>query len=254
MKKLFFREKVMEAAAGPCEGVMIDRQKLTVAIVGIGHGAGTTFIAMGLAFRLAEMTSGVTFAETSLHRREDVSPYRLLAADPHFRDKAMGNRKPDGLNIYGKVNWQIFSLDPLRHDRGKREEDGTCTVRDMPGRIIIADNPGELRNADIITAVVDPFPPRISAGLETFKKIKEMADSENPEHRRIFWLLNKSGEAAFRRETERFLRIKFDIEQAAIPQEIFYRAAYSCTQPYFICEKAALAGINSLAHKISESI
>ena len=250
MKKLFFREKVMEAAAGPCEGVMIDRQKLTVAIVGIGHGAGTTFIAMGLAFRLAE----VTFAETSLHRREDVSPYRLLAADPHFRDKAMGNRKPDGLNIYGKVNWQIFSPDPLRHDRGKREEDGTCTVRDMPGRIIIADNPGELRNADIITAVVDPFPPRISAGLETFKKIKEMADSENPEHRRIFWLLNKSGEAAFRRETERFLRIKFDIEQAAIPQEIFYRAAYSCTQPYFICEKAALAGINSLAHKISESI
>ena len=166
----------------------------------------------------------------------------------------MGNRKPDGLNIYGKVNWQIFSPDPLRHDRGKREEDGTCTVRDMPGRIIIADNPGELRNADIITAVVDPFPPRISAGLETFKKIKEMADSENPEHRRIFWLLNKSGEAAFRRETERFLRIKFDIEQAAIPQEIFYRAAYSCTQPYFICEKAALAGINSLAHKISESI
>ena len=54
MKKLFFREKVMEAAAGPCEGVMIDRQKLTVAIVGIGHGAGATFIAMGLAFRLAE--------------------------------------------------------------------------------------------------------------------------------------------------------------------------------------------------------
>ena len=186
MKKLFFREKVMEAAAGPCEGVMIDRQKLTVAIVGIGHGAGTTFMALGLAFRVAEMSSGVTFAETSLHRREDVSPYRLLAADPHFRDKAMGNRKPDGLNIYGKVNWQIFSPDPLRHDRGKREEDGTCTVRDMPGRIIIADNPGELRNADIITAVVDPFPPRISAGLETFKKIKEMADSENPEHRRIF--------------------------------------------------------------------
>ena len=254
MKKLFFIEKVMEAAAGPCEGVMIDRQKLTVAIVGIGHGAGTTFIAMGLAFRLAEMTSGVTFAETSLHRSEDVSPYRLLAADPHFRDKAMGNRKPDGLNIYGKVNWQIFSPDPLRHDRGKREEDGTCTVRDMPGRIIIADNPGELRNADIITAVVDPFPPRISAGLETFKKIKEMADSENPEHRRIFWLLNKSGEAAFRRETERFIRSKLDREQAAIPQEIFYRAAYSCTQPYFICENAALAGINSLAHKISESI
>ena len=107
------------------------------------------------------------------------------------------------------------------------------------------------RTLDIFSKMLEKMKKRT---LFASLKIKEMADSENPEHRRIFWLLNKSGEAAFRRETERFPRIKFDIEQAAIPQESVYRAAYSCTQPYFVCEKAALAGINSLAHKISESI
>ena len=63
MERLFFRESIKQSYGKTEEGVMVDMQKLVVGVTGIGRGAGATFTAMGLAFRLAEMTSGVTFAE-----------------------------------------------------------------------------------------------------------------------------------------------------------------------------------------------
>ena len=252
MERLFFRESIKEAMASPDYGVMTDRQKFAVGVVGIGGGAGATFTAMSLAFRLAEMTSGVTFAEGRCHGHEALSPYRLLAVDKTFREKDKRRAQTDGLNIYRKVNWQLFTPERGLDDPGTAKAE--CSVRNLPGRIIIADNPVKLSDMDLITAVVDPFPPRISAGLEIYKKIRDMAGRESTSHRRVIWLLNKSDNAAERRETERFLKLRFDIEQETVPRKVIYEAAFSCVPSYFLCEKAVLAGINTLAEEIMKSI
>ena len=68
MERLFFREKIRQDYNHLEEGAMLDRQKFVVGVTGIGAGAGATFTAMGLAFRLGEMTSGVTYLEGQPHR------------------------------------------------------------------------------------------------------------------------------------------------------------------------------------------
>lgn len=246
MEKLFFgekyREKNDENHPYSNEGVIIDRQKFVAGVVGIGHGAGATFIAMGLAARLAEMTSGVTYFESTPHGDETVSPYRLLAVDRTFREKARKNICPGGLNLYRKVNWQISR---------PGEEVKEPNVRNMTGRIIVADSPSSFNDMDIIIAVADPFPPRITAGLEMYGKLREISQQQSPHYRKVIWMLNKSCGWAARIRTENFLKLKFDVEQEMISPGVLYKAAYNCTMPYFMCETA---GIDRLAEMITESV
>lgn len=245
MERLFFRESIKQDYKdyrNTEDGVMLDMQKLVVGVTGIGRGAGATFTAMGLAFRLGEMTSGVTFLEGCRHDRDSVSVYSLLAVDREFRRAA----KRSGLTLYKKVNWHVHN--PYKTEEESRE---TADYRHHHGKVIIVDNPLSLEDTDITVAVADPFPPRILAGLETFKKLKE-ADLPVPSCQgKVLWFINKSDGSTARRRTEEFLKLKFDFEQPLIPGEVFYKAAYSCSQPYFICKTE---GINALALKIMDSI
>ena len=246
MERLFFREDIRREYGESSDGVMLDRQKLVVGVTGIGSGAGATFTAMGLAFRMGEMTSGVTYLEGQPHRKECVSPYRLLAVDRAFRSVIEKNGYGSGrLNLYKKVNWQVYKPQKAMDDR---KEWG---AREAPGKIIIVDNPLSFDDIDIAVAVVDPFPPRICAGLETYKRLRELAGKGGAKYRKVFWLINKSDGGMARREAERFLKARFDFEQKLLPGEIFYKAAYSCSQPFFLCKTD---GINRLAEKIADSM
>lgn len=246
MERLFFRENIIREYGESPDGVMMDRQKLVVGVTGIGSGAGATFISMGLAFRLGEMSSGVTYVEGIPHGRECVSPYGLLAVDRAFRKVTEKNGYGSGrLNLYKKVNWQVYKPQEVMDVREERD------AREAPGKIIIVDNPISFDDIDIAVAVVDPFPPRISAGIETYKRLRELAAKGGPGHREVLWLINKSDGGVARRETEKFLKVKFDFEQTLLPEEIFYKAAYSCSQPFFLCETD---GINRLAEKIADSM
>lgn len=245
MEKLFFREKIEQGYEYSVGGVIQDRQKFVVGVIGICAGAGATFTAMGLAFRLAEMTSGVTYMEGCPHGRQCVSPYRLLAVDREFRrliEKAgPGKGRP---NIYKKVNWQVYKpYEGQERDSDEKEHD----YRQAAGRIIIVDSPLSLDDVDIVVAVVDPFPPGISAGMESFKRLRMLDEESSVGQRKVLWLINKSDGGVALRQTENFLKLKFDFEQLMIPAEVFYKAAYSCRQPFFICETE---GINRLALKI----
>lgn len=253
MERLFFREKIKQDYRHLEEGVMLDRQKFVVGVIGIGAGAGATFTAMGLAFRLGEMTSGVTYLEGQPHGNECVSPYRLLAVDRDFRRTAEKNGHGTGrLNLHKKVNWQIYKPEEAENAmQSHRGQEIPTDFRQLPGRIIIVDNPLSFDDLDLVVAVIDPFPPRISAGLETYKKIREVAAKGGPQHREVLWLINKSDEGMARRETERFLKLKFDFEQRLLPEEVFYKAAYNCSQPFFMSETE---GLDRLAAKIINSI
>lgn len=248
MERLFFREKIKRDYAPLEEGVMMDRQKYVVGVAGVGEGAGATFTAMGLAFLMGERTSGVTYVEGRPHGAESVSPCRLLSVDRVFRDV----KKRGKLNLYKKVNWQLYESDKETEQTDK--EGNSKNYRELPGKIIIVDNPEspeDYEKLDLIVAVTDPFPPRIMAGLETYSRLREIAQKGTPEHIPVLWFLNKSDEGTARREAERFLKIKFDFEQELLDPGIFYRAAYSCQHPYFMCE---MPGLERLAAKILGSI
>ena len=246
MERLFFREDIRREYGEFPDGVMLDRQKLVVGVTGIGSGAGATFISMGLAFRLGEMSSGVTYIEGLPHGRECVSPYGLLAVDRAFRSVIEKNGYGSGrLNLYKKVNWQVYNPQKAVDDRKE------WCAREASGKIIIVDNPISFDDIDIAVAVVDPFPPRITAGIETYKRLRQITAKGGAGHREIFWLINKSDGGMARRETEKFLKARFDFEQKLLPGEIFYKAAYSCSQPFFLCKTD---GINRLAEKIADSM
>lgn len=247
MERLFFREQMKQMYEPKPEGAMLDRQKFVIGVAGIGMGAGATFTAMGLAFRMGEMTSGVTYIEGKPHEAAGVSPYRLLAVDGEFR--RIAERKEYGtgrLNLYKKVNWKIHKPQKVQDAQGEEQD-----YRQVPGKIIIVDSPVCFGDVDMAVAVADPFPPRITAGLNTFKELRELDAESSALHRRVLWLINKSDGGMARRETERFLKLKFDFEQIMLPGEVFYKAAYSCSQPFFICETE---GINHLAAKILSTI
>ena len=248
MERLFFREKIKRDYAPLEEGVMMDRQKYVVGVTGVGEGAGATFTAMGMAFLMGERTSGVTYAEGKPHRPGDVSPCGLLSVDRVFRDV----KKRGRLNLYKKVNWQL--CEPGKETEQTDKEGNGKNYRELPGKIIIVDNPvsfEDYEKLDLIVAVTDPFPPRIMAGLETYSRLREISQKGSPGHIPVLWFLNKSDGGTARREAESCLKIKFDYEQALLDSEIFYRSAYSCQQPYFMCE---MPGLERLAVKILQSI
>ena len=214
----------------PDYGVIADRHKLVIGVVGIGSGAGATFIAMGLALKMAEMTAGVTFLEGRPHPEESPGPYRILTSDRGFKEKRFidffkeeGGRPGLRTNLYNKVNWVVRG--PAAPEApGAAQAAPDCRL--LPGSCIIIDNTVSYEDLDLIVCVADPLPSRIMAGLETFRRIREQAIVP------VIWLLNKNCPPVSRRQVETFLKIRFTHVMPLIPAEVFYRAEYDCNLPY----------------------
>ncbi|MBR3706857.1 MAG: hypothetical protein IKM19_07785 [Firmicutes bacterium] len=227
-------------------GVMMDRHRQVIGVIGIGRGAGATFAAMGLAVKMAEMTEGVTFADGRQHEEGGHSARRLLAVDRHFEKKAaaMGSGPGKRTNIYHKVNWAVCGqLHPGAdgHETEAEEPD----YRTFPGKYIIVDSPQHTEDMDVIVCVVDPLPSRIMAGLETFRRIREQQMVP------VIWVMNKASSAAGRREVETFLRLRFTHSIPLVEAEAFYRAEFRCTQPVF---EHGMAGTDEAFRRLAEEI
>ena len=220
----------MKNIVRPDYGVIADRHKLVIGVVGIGSGAGATFIAMGLALKMAEMTAGVTFLEGRPHPEESPGPYRILTSDRGFKEKRFtdffaeeGGRPGLRTNLHNKVNWVVRG--PAAPEApGAAQAAPDCRL--LPGSCIIIDNPSSYEDLDLIVCVADPLPSRIMAGLETFRRIREQAIVP------VIWLLNKNCPPVSRRQVEIFLRTRFTHVMPLIPAEFFYRAEYDCNLPY----------------------
>ena len=192
------------------QGIIADRHKTVIGIKGIGQGAGATFMAMNLAFEMAQQAGtadGVTFAEEKKNMSGNCSAEYMLNVDPYYRRITAIGRT----NLYKNVNW-VFSAEDLRS---------------LPGRFIVVDNPLSCDDLDLIAAVIDPLPSRIEGGLETFK---ELQNQQTP----VIWIANKVNPRAGIRDTEKYLKLKFDYRTELLPAEIFYKAEYACTQQYFV--------------------
>lgn len=230
----------------PDYGVMMDRHRQVIGVIGIGRGAGATFAAMGLAVKMAEMTEGVTFADGRQHEEGGHSARRLLAVDRHFEKKAaaMGSGPGKRTNIYHKVNWAVCGQLHPGAD-GHETEAEVPDYRTFPGKYIIVDSPQHTEDMDVIVCVVDPLPSRIMAGLETFRRIIEQQMVP------VIWVMNKASSAAGRREVETFLRLRFTHSIPLVEAEAFYRAEFRCTQPVF---EHGMAGTDEAFRRLAEEI
>ena len=221
--------KIFGEGGGYCQplesGIIADRHKTVIGVKGIGPGAGATFVAMNLAFEMAQQSGasgGVAFVEERVSTTGGYSAEKMLEVDPHYRRISAKGKT----NIYKNVNW-VFGSDNLRS---------------TAGRFIIADDPESLEEPDLIVAVIDPLPSRIEAGLATYEELRKQ---QVP----VIWIANKVNPQAGIREVERFLKMKFDYRVDMLAPEIFYKAEFACTQQYFIKKSQA---IEMAAHDILE--
>lgn len=111
------------------EGIMVNRRKQLIAVIGVGRGAGATFVSMRLALELADMGKSTSYVESRF------GGYDILTMDRHFPKKEfvdLFDRQSRGLpvdnriNLYKGVNWVVMKepsvIDdkkyPVETDRG----------------------------------------------------------------------------------------------------------------------------------------
>ncbi len=270
MEKLFFgeaKDKVMKRDWGNLEhGILYNRKKRLIGVVGVGKGAGATFIAINLAFKLAELVEGVTFAEGQKESVDCVKPYHILAVDKQFNQRRFidffkedeaGCNVSSRMNLYKKVNWAVRLPDNYKqssklgcdrqqsHSPDDEHQHKEIDYRRLAGKYIIVDNPFNAEDMDLLIGVVDPLPARILSGIDIYDKLKQF---DIP---KTIWLLNKNNNHVNRRDVENFLKVKFDLEMELIPETILYKAQYNCTQPFFLLN---MSGIERLAKRVVSEV
>lgn len=266
--RLFFREKEICSLYPASYGIMEDRKKCMIGVAGIGSGAGATFVSMSLALCLGEKEGGVVFAEGKCPAGDESGAYRLLCVDKAFREmnftdyfydavrqsEACSQTKNQKLKIVSDVPGNFYKNVSWIVHHPEMQYDGRCSRQfdfsNISGRYVIVDNPlqpEEQGGFDILIAVVEPLPSRISSGLDMYRMIKQI--EEDGRKTDIIFVINKNVNKGTRRSAENFLKIKFDFEMDNLTPAELYRAQYNCTQPYFLSEMPEL---KKMAAYISE--
>lgn len=192
-------------------GIFADSPKKKLAIVGIGSGVGTSFVATNLAYLMAKDVDGVSYVEAAedskrvgayysvplnrvLSRKRAVDYYALAN-----EGLAYGSRR----NLYANVNWAVrLPQDDTvaARQRGKEKTEGVSEFfrseaaipsagaqgfalrggdglmyERIPGRYLILDEApiARLTEADLVICVLDPLPSRLHDGMEKLICLRE---------------------------------------------------------------------------------
>ena len=198
-----------EAAASDWEpmerGIFSERRPLRIGFVGISEGVGTTTVAAAAAAAIGKQYGRTVFLADAAQRDGKAS-----AAESLCLTKALkGGRQV----LYQNVNWQL-------QPSGKKLPAGGYVIADQPPQT-------QWHACDVLVGVIDPLPSRILAGIKRYRLLRE---EENQrllrQEKSLLWVQNKANAAADARETERFLKLRFDAALPLLPQEFFYEAEY----------------------------
>jgi hypothetical protein len=109
------------------------------------------------------------------------------------------------------------------------EDIGPLPVGRLAGSFIVADSPPweDLKEYDLVLAVMDPLPSRIYAGAAMYQALKEAAG----EGMEILWVVNRDNEAVDHGTLGRFLRLKHFFSVPLIQETCFYESQYGCKLP-----------------------
>ena len=202
-------------------GVFTDPCKYKIAVVGVGNGAGASFVAECFAWGMGKLVDGVSYLES------ETCPDNLKTT--------AGGRVPSDYMP------PLSSALPPLPERPRWE--------DVRGRYIIVGEPEieRLAESSIVICIVDPLPSRVQSGAELASAIKEnrikagrklspLLNLPTP----VLWVINKDNEKVNHRLLERFLGVTFDFRLPLLDTRLFYAAEYS--QQNITDELAAAAG------------
>ena len=262
MERIFFRERTAwedkAQLEEPVWNLSCRNEKKKIAVVGISRGAGTTFVAMSLAFllsknvekeqvkeqnrgRSAGLEAGAAYVELRQPAAGEAGGFFSAGLDLRFRGNRFtdffqiylqGRPLPPLVNLHKGINWAVW-----RTAAGSAEtpaEDGAMHLVDFPlddlsGKWIIADDPPleMLHRFDLVIGVIDPLPSRIFAGMETYEALRDMAAGGT----HILWILNGDNPEVNHGELRRFLRLA-DVRTIPLADPaVFYRAQYASCLP-----------------------
>ena len=109
-----------------------------------------------------------------------------------------------------------------------------------PDKYIVTDSPERPEDVDLLICVLDPLPSKLKEGAPRFAALKNMNVPQ-------LWLINRDNPGVNHRQLERFLEIRPDFSQEALPYESICRAEYNCEKSG---EVLKLSGIEKLAEYI----
>lgn len=214
--------------------------KIKVGVVGIGAGAGASFLSQCLAKAAAE--SGILSCVIELGNG---SIYDGIGMDKRFEGlkyfeffKALANEESirNKKNISDGVNW-------ITRSRGERNIEINSNfvlklVNNAVGELVICDFSGTdkncgrgllekelLQDMDKVIVVVDPLPSKLLNGQTQLLEIREA-------FKYAVYVINKNNTGVNRNEVLRFLKIHKPVFIPLIPLEWIYEAEYTCNIPY----------------------
>ena len=231
MDRLFIREN-HEKAKEP--------RQINIGITGLGRSVGTTLAASSLALYLAEAGYSVTFTQCGDTEKTNGLLFVAAAIDKRFYGReftdfygeiAAGRTIRNRRNVEMGVNWRLMT--PTDVD-GKVTLDEAQKTRFMSGTgddVCIFDiEPGSgyeefLVDMDVIVAVVDPLPSRMTADTEAFRKLLAMEGSGNF---KFIWLVSGVNSGVSKRQVRNFIRSNEISWVDRVPDEVIYRNEYRC--------------------------
>lgn len=211
-------------------GILVDRHKVKIGVIGAGQGVGATFIAMALAKTVGETKSVTYLEEGSISRGKTPSAYDYLIIDKGFRSKKLWSNK-DILkgsfycrsNLYKGVNWMIKTPGDL-NPKGKGKTIGNFfDYSKIPGEFIVIDSPEMLNHMDYLIIVVDPMPSKLSAITESFSKLHLLKGSIHP---KVIWLMNKVNPFVDVEWVSKYLDVDFDYSVNLFDEKKLYESEY----------------------------
>lgn len=252
MKRIFERKSSIEDSRH--EAVI---ERIKVGVVGIGSGAGASFIGVSLAYFAAQMSERNTAFVQLDGKRERCKTdiYDALGMDKRFAGREFVdffNLLDDGKsvkhvkNIDENINWALeIPYAMKRKQNGCKEKNDLSEqlkymrlVNNIDGNFIICDfgadnlmKPGEralYEDTDVIICVIDPLPSRLLGASEQLKFIRSLKIRGH----KVITVINKDNPGVNRRELRDFLSYGEGLYTIPmLDEKLIYLCQYNCEIP-----------------------
>ncbi len=231
-------------------------EKIKIGVMGIGRGAGCTFVSTALAYMLAgEVKKNVGFVQ--LDGRCDHDIYDALGMDKRFAGRefidfyeiaASHGKIRELKNIDEHINWAVImpkqNRKPTLGEALRLLENISCGVLICDLGSELTDDPVQRQirselifSVDALVCVIDPLPSKLLGGTDELSLAKACALKRD----NVIWILNKYNDGVNAKELRAFLRLKDTQRIPYIDARHFYCAQYNCRIPISMREIATVA-------------
>lgn len=231
MERLFIREN-HEKGREP--------RQINIGVTGLGRGVGTTLTASSLALYLAGEGYSTTFTQCGDTGKTNGLIFVAAAMDKRFYGRefidfyeeiAAGRTVRNRRNMESGVNWRLMTPEDVETRVALGRAEKTRLMSGTGDDVCVFDiEPGSgfeefLPDMDVILAVVDPLPSRMTSDIEAFRRLLAMEGNGTC---RFIWLVSGVNSGVSKRQVRNFIRSSEISWIGRVPAEVIYRNEYRC--------------------------